>query len=164
MSLITREPIYAALFARVAAATWAALGPDAITAFKLTSRKLLHWTDPSIIDSMPCLFQTQRTETVIRERGKPPIWKLNVELFIYVKTLANQDAAVIPSQQENPILDAVVAILEPSAYPSQKDSPDACTLGGLVNYCKVQGTVENFEGDLGDLGVLIVPVEIVVHT
>ncbi len=111
---------------------------------------------------MPCLFQTQRTETVTRERGKPPIWVLRAEIFIYVKTLAGQDYEVIPSSQENPILDAVLNILEPNAYPSQADALERTTLGGLVDQCKVVGTIENFEGDLGDLGVLIVPVEMIV--
>lgn len=163
MALFTREAIYAALFARVSAATWAALGPDSIITWVTTGRKLRHWSEVDQ-SALPCLFQTQRTETIIRTRNEPPIWKLAVEFFIYVKTLAQQDDAIIPSQIENPILDAVCAIMEPNAYAPQKDAIERCTLGGLVDQCKLVGTVENFEGDLGDLGVLIVPVEIVVPT
>lgn len=160
--VFTREPIYAALFAKVSGATWAAQSLTTATAFVTKSRKLRHWVDVQK-EEMPALFQTQRTEPVTRESNRPPRWKMNVELFIYVATIAQQDADIIPSQQQNPIMDAIMQSLEPDAGSVVPGGGlDRCTLGGLVYDCKISGVVENFEGDLGDLGVLIVPVEITV--
>jgi len=41
-------------------------------------------------------------------------------------------------------------------------SNDACTLGGIVSHCFIDGAVEIFEGNLGDQLVAIVPITVVV--
>lgn len=155
---MNREAIYAALFARVKAATWPALSEGGATTWAVSSRKLLHWSQVPK-ESMPALFQTQRSEEVVRQRNLPSKWVLKCELYVYVATLAQQDATVIPSQQLNPIMDAIQKQFE--ALPGD-GTLDRCTLGGLVDECKIAGVVDDFEGDLGDLGVLIIPAEITV--
>lgn len=158
-----RETIYQTLFAKVAGISWSVLGPANSTKFGPNSaRKLRHWTNVQK-EEMPILFQTQRREQVVRPPNRPPRWTLELEWFVYVTTLAQQDATINPSTQLNVILDALMQALEPDAGAlAPGGGLDRCTLNGLVYDCKISGVVENFEGDLGDLGVLIVPVEITV--
>lgn len=162
MSLtFAREATYAALFARVSAATWAALGGvGGPTTWGTKSRKLVHWTKAPL-DAMPCLYQKQVDEDVMRTPNLPAHYSLHAELFVYVATLARQNSEIVPSSQLNVIMDAIEAALEPQPASGEVERT---TLGGLVYECVIRGKVENFEGDLGDLGVLIVPVEIVVPT
>lgn len=155
---MNREAIYSALFARVAAATWAAIPITGATAFVAKSRKRLGLAETPP-DQMPALYQTQLSELVKRDVGKPPIYTLKVELLVYVSHLADTDNTVIPTQQLNPILDAIQAALEPQ--PIDGDAQKN-TLGKLVYDCKIVGEIKNYEGDLGDFGVLAIPVEIIV--
>lgn len=151
-----REAIYAALFARVSAITWTAIPISGKTTWGAASRKLLGWGDvPS--DQMPAIFQTQVYERVQRDVNRPPRYVLGVEWRVYVAHLAQSDSEVIPTQQLNPILDAIQLAMEPNGTDG---SPETNTLGKLVYDCKIVGEIKNFEGDLGDLGVLLIPVEI----
>lgn len=154
-----RETIYAALFARVAACTWAPLSEGGATTWAVSSRKLRHWDDTDKSE-MPALFTKQVSELEVRQRNLPSKWTLKIELYVYVATLAQQDKTVIPASQLNPILDSIQKALQPQ--PSVDQSLERNTLGGLVDECKQAGEILNFEGDLGDLGALIIPVEIVV--
>ena len=155
---MNREAIWSALFTRIGAATWPALSIGGSTTWAMKSRKLLHWNEvPN--EAKPAFFQRQMGAKVVRQRGLPAKWVLKGELYIYVATLAQQNETLIPSQQLNPIMDAVQAQF--AALPGD-GTMDRCTLGGLVDECKIEGEVEDFDGDLGDIGVLIVPVEITV--
>lgn len=154
-----RENIYAALFARVAAATWSPLGGvGGPTTWGKTGRKILA---PNQIpaDNMPALFQVQVGETVVRQTNLPPKYTLHAELHVFVTTLARQDLTIIPSSVLNVVLDAIETALEPQGADG---TMERCTLGGLVYTCRILGKIEIFEGDLGDLGVAVVPVEILV--
>lgn len=157
---MNRENIYQSVFNRVTAATWAALPVSGATGFKTASRKLVAW-DAVSTDQMPALYQQQMRETVTRQPNLPPKWALQVRWYVYVAHLASQDgsATLIPSVQLNAILDAIQAAIEPQTA----DGPlIKNTLGGLAYEAKIVGTVENFEGDLGDFGVLVIPAEILV--
>lgn len=162
MTPFTRETIYAAAFARALTATWAAFGPDSTTTFKSSGRKLQHW-DGFPVENMPYLGQRQDRERQVRPGNKPPMWLLQIEWYVYLNTLAQGDATIVPSTQINTILDALQAALEPNAGGAKDGSQERCTLGGLVYECKIsEKEIEDFEGYLGDLGVVIVPVEILV--
>lgn len=136
---MNREPIYAALFGLVSAA------PGLVT----TSRKLLHWADvPS--SQRPALFQAQVSETAMRVTGQPTRWLLSVRLYLYVSTLG----AASPGEVLNPIVDYIdAALADPFPGVSQ-------TLGGLVHYARIEGTMETSEGTLGDDEIAIIPVSI----
>lgn len=156
--MMNREAIYAALFARVSGATWAAIPITGATGFIAASRKRvgLAETPP---DQMPALYQTQVAEDVVRKPGQPAIVTLKVQWLVYVCHLANVESTVIPTQQLNPILDAMQLAMEPNGTDGD---PQRCTLGRLVYDCKIAGKINNYEGDLGDFGVLEIPVEIIV--
>lgn len=136
---MNREPIYQALFDLVSAA------PGLVT----KSRKLLHWNDVPATQR-PALFQTQKSEAAIQTTGVPTKWMLSVEIYIYVSTLG----AAHPGAVMNPILDAISAALDykPVGAPQ--------TLGGLVHWARIEGTIATDEGTLGDDAVAIIPVHI----
>lgn len=134
---MNREPIYAALFALVSEA------PGLIT----TSRKLQHWADVPAT-RRPALFQAQVSEAAIRVTRQPTRWMLAVRLYVYVAT----KGAASPGEVLNPILDYIEAALA-DPFPGQ-----AQTLGGLVEYARIEGLIETSEGTLGDDEVCIIPV------
>lgn len=137
---MNREAIYAALFARLSAI------PGLVT----TSRKLRHWTDVPPPEQ-PALFQAQGNQTAQPQTGLPPKWLLSADVYIYVRTTG----ADAPGPVINPILDAVTDALAP-------DNPvrNTCTLGGLVEWARIEGAIETDEGTLGDQAVAIIPINI----
>lgn len=150
-----RETLYAALFAKFAGLTFSSGGA---TSFGTTSRRLEHWEEVEL-EGYPALFMVQATERVVQTRGLPPKWSLGILLYIYVRTLAQQDKTVVPSTLLNPIIDALDTALRHDDLQA-----GTCTLGGLVSHAWISGPIETSEGNLGDLEVAVVPVEIVVPT
>lgn len=144
---VTRETVYAALFALVSGSA----------SFATSSRRLEHWSDVGP-EEHPAIFQRELDEERISQRGVPPKVKLNVELYVYAHTLAQQLAPnVVPSQVLNPLLDAIDAALVPDDAANS-----VLTLGGLVSHCWIDGKTEIFEGVIGDQAVAIIPVAILV--
>jgi hypothetical protein len=137
--IIDREAIYVALFNLIAS------NPSFVT----TSRILKHWDDVPA-GQQPALFMAQGQQDATTERGKPTIWKLDAKLYVYVRT----DGAQVPSTVLNPLLDAIEAALQGNAAENTQ------TLGGLVDYCRIEGTIETDEGTLGNQAVAIIPVSI----
>lgn len=141
---MTRETIYAALFALVSNL------PGLVTA----SRRLKHWDSVSPAQQ-PALFLIQRKETPAEKRGLPAAWTLECDLILYVN--AGSDPNAVPASALNPLLDAIdQALAPPAGQPVQ-------TLGGLVSHCWIDrsGIVMD-EGVLGTQAVAIVPVQILV--
>lgn len=145
-----RETIYAALFARLSAAA----------GFQVAERRVRHWEEVAQED-MPYLGMVQNTESPAKVTNQPYVWRLMVDVYIYVRTNAQMDKSVVPDQVLNPILDAVEAALAPQAsdvgYLDERN-----TLGDLVYSCKIAGTIETSGGMLGDLEYAMFPIEIVV--
>ena len=138
---MNREPIHAALFAKLAA----------IPGFKTASRRFKHFGDVAQPDQ-PALFVIQRRESATTVPGQPTVWLLKVDVLIYVNT--GQDKSVAPASILNPLLDAVVAALAPDPITNK------CTLGGLVQHAVIQGEIETDEGQLGEQGLALIPIEI----
>lgn len=146
---MTRETIYAAVFA-----FFSGLTAGGSPLFKTATRKLSTWDGVSPEDQ-PALLMQEQSESVTRVKGQPSIWRLSIKLFLYVHTGANNDPTIVPAQILNPLLDAIQASLAIDDV-----SNNACTLGGLVSHCAIEGTVERFQGDMGDEAVAIVPITI----
>jgi hypothetical protein len=136
---MNREEIYAALFDLVSAA------PGLATA----SRKLKHWSDVPRSER-PALFQAQKSETPRQLTGRPAAWLLQVDLYLYVSTAG----AASPGEVLNPILDHLSAALD-NVAPGVPQ-----TLGGLVQWARIEGVIETSEGALGDDEICIVPVHL----
>ena len=138
---MNREAIYSALFTKL----------SAVAGVTTKSRKLKHWADVPAIEQ-PALYQAQVKEKVTRQTNQPAIWQLSIDVYLYVNT---SDTATAPSQVLNPILDAIVASLEPAVGEVQ-------TLGGLVQYCRIAGAIETDEGVLGQQAIALIPIDILV--
>lgn len=141
--MIIREPIYAALFARL----------SAVPGLTTYSRRLKHWAETPV-EEQPALFQAQKAERVQVQTGKPSQWTLLLDVYLYVHVLAPG----APSEVFNPLTDAICASLAHD-HPSE----GRCTLGGLVYNARISGQIETDEGTLGEQAVLIIPVELQVN-
>ena len=150
---MNRETIYAAMFAKFAGITFTS-GNN--SAFNLTSRKLKHWDDVTL-EQYPCLFQIQTKERNVQPRGMPQKWTLDILLYVYVNTGAQNDPSITPSSLLNPILDAIDGVL---GFDDGKAG--ALSLGGLVSNVSITGDIETSEGNLGDLEIAVIPISIVV--
>lgn len=146
---MTREPIYDAILA-----FWTALTVGGTPVLKTATRKTTTW-DGVAPEDTPALYQMQRKELAVYRKGLPTIWRLQVELLLYVHTGAQNDPTLVPSEIFNPILDAIEAALVVDDI-----SNNACTLGGLVSHCAIDGAIDVFEGDLGDMAVVLIPLTI----
>ena len=82
--------------------------------------------------------------------GLPTKWTLNLDIYIYVKG----DGKTSQTPVINALLDALTNVLA-STNPSGKQ-----TLGGLVEHCWIEGSIQTDEGVLGDQSVVIVPIKI----
>lgn len=139
---MNREPIYAALFNKVANLQ------NIVTA----SRRLKHWNDvpPS---EQPAVFQTQTGENAIVKTGFPTRWSFGVDLYLYCH--AGNDPDVTPATDLNNLLDAIETALKPDYTGYQ-------TLGGLVYDCRIDGKIETDEGTLGPQSLALIPIKITV--
>jgi hypothetical protein len=135
----SREAIYAALFAKVSQAA----------NFETVSRRLQHWTDVSA-SAQPALFQAQIDETSQTVPGLDTVFVLRVDLYVYANTQG--DSSLSPSTILNPLIDAVLATLAFDPISNKQN------LGGLVEYCVVDGRIVTDEGVLGNQGVCIIPI------
>ena len=141
--MISREPIYAALFARLAAAA----------GFVTAERRLRHWSDVAPPEQ-PALFQYQKGETAaVKALGAPTVWTLRVELHLYAHS---SDPHLAPAAILNPLIDAVEAALAPNTATGIQD----LGLPAMVHHAYIAGKVATNEGALGDQAAAIVPVEI----
>ncbi len=135
-----REQIYAALFAKVAAAA----------NFTTISRRLKHWADVPAGDQ-PALFMAQRKEIAQTVPGLQTVFVMHVDLYLYANT--GGDSTTSPSTILNPLLDSVLASIAFDVVTNKQ------TLGGLVQYCVVDGEIATDEGVLGNQGVAIIPIQ-----
>jgi len=140
--MITREPIWAALFELI----WddATFRND-----KATARILKHWSDVPP-EERPSLFLAQGKEAPLAwaANGLPTRWQLEGLIYVYVTT----DGVRSPGEILNPIKDTI----ERKLVQSPAGTPQR--LGGLVQWARIEGTIETSEGTLGPDEVAIIPV------
>jgi len=107
---------------------------------------------------MPALFIVEPNEQRVRSiEGLPEIAMLEIDLYFYID--AGQDPNDEPISAMNVLLDKIADALKPD-YPEPLDQ--VCTLGGLVQHCWIEGTVEKDPGDLTGKGICRVPIKITV--
>lgn len=141
--MISREPIYAALFALAAEAA----------GFVTAERRLRHWSDVAPAEQ-PALFLSQKSENAaVQALGAPTVWTLSADLYVYAHS---SDPYRAPAMVLNPLIDAVEAALLPDPVTGMQ------TLGlpAMVQHAYLAGKIVTDEGVLGDQAVAIVPVEI----
>lgn len=139
MSRATREAVYSALFAQLAT----------LPGLKTVSRRLQNAQDMQP-EQMPAAFQLQGQQIVRYQGNTPAVYTWKADWLLYTN---NSDITVSPTTQLNALVDAATALLAP-AFGKQ-------TLGGLVEYCAIDGNIEVFEGSaLGNTAIAILPISI----
>jgi len=147
-----RETIYQALFnLAVYGTVIAPASPPANFPWKTFSRRLVHWTDvPAAMQ--PAIYVTQVSEDAKFTHKLPTIWSLNADIYMYANTGGDQKQ--VPASFLNPLVDQLVANLLPNQLTGEQ------TLGGLVEYCRIDGSIITDEGALGDQAVVVIPVKL----
>ena len=141
MSRATFEQVYAALFAL----------STSVPGLTTTSRRLKNAQDVAPADS-PALYQVQGQQKALYKPNDPGIiWDITATWIIVV---IDNDPTQPITPVLNPIMDAITAALAP--LPSQPRN----TLGGLVESCAIEGSVEIYEGVLGDRAIAVVPIRL----
>lgn len=141
--MISRETIYAALFARVANAA------DFVT----TSRRMRQWSALTPAEQ-PALYMRQKTEIAsVRTLGAPTVWTLQVDMCIYVHT---SDPYLAPAAVLNPLIDAIEATLAPPPASGMQD----LGLPDMVRHVVITGKVEINGGVQRNQAAAVIPVDI----
>ena len=143
MSTTSRETIMQALFALL----------QAVPGIASSSRRM---TLPAQVASadQPCLMLWEQPEIAKNKTGLPDqrLWEAWV-----VIVFTNTDTSVAGATIINPILDAIEAVFKPDDF-----GRNLCSLGGLVHYARIEGTVikETGDTDTTGLGGAVVPIKI----
>lgn len=139
------EAIYQALFNLLS-------GIDGVVTI---SRRLKHFNAVPE-EQRPALFITQGNQQEVPVKGLDPKVQFEAEVYIYIH---ESDQSIPPSVQLNGMIDKVRTAIAPNF-------PDICeyqTLGGLVEHCWIEGTVEVFEAVenmIDGQGIAIIPIRI----
>lgn len=139
----TREVVFQALFARL----------QAIPGVRTTSRRM---TLPSQVapGDMPRLMLWEQPEIARNQTGLPDkrVWEAWA-VIVFV----NEDPTVAGATIINPMLEAIEAALGVDDF-----ARNVCSLGGLVHYARIEGTVikETGDTDTTGLGGAVVPIKI----
>jgi|SRR6516164_3236448 hypothetical protein len=153
------EPIFEALFVQLRAVRFT---------IPIGARSLLTWGDSArrvkpfsqvVPDLQPAAYQAEyitvwqpaKTPSA-PSRGMPARRILHTTWIIYFRTDFNQIGAKITQQ----IMDAVYPVLAPDTQ------DDVFTLGGLVEWCRIEGSVKVDTGDLDDQGQILIPLMLMV--
>jgi hypothetical protein len=138
--MMNREAIWTTLFALL----------SELTDFAETGRVVKHWADCS---NFPAMFLSQGGESVSKSgRGLPCTYTMSAEIYLYVRNDSNDT----PATQINALLDLVTDVFKPNPNDGLQ------TLGGRVQDAWIEGSIMRDEGVLGDTGVAIVPIKILV--
>lgn len=139
------ELIYQALFSRLSSID------DVVT----ISRRLKHFNHVPA-EQRPAIFVTQGNQVEAPIKGLDAKIELEAEIYIYIH---EDDVTIPPSVQLNRMIDRVRQAIAPE-FPEISEYQ---TLGGLVEHCWIEGTIEVFEAVenmLDDQGIAIVPIRI----
>jgi hypothetical protein len=152
-TVLDRESIYTRVFAYFTALTD---GHAVTPLFRSATRKPGTWENYSP-EECPALLMRETREQARREKFRPTVWTLYIDLLIFINTGAHFDKDVVPPVVVNPLVDAVTRVFE-------IDDPQTgeCTLGGIVTSAAIDGTIHKYLSNTGDEAVVVVPIRILV--
>jgi hypothetical protein len=138
---ITRETYYGALFRHLEIV----LGAQFVTIDRRV--KLM---EEMAAGELPALFMAVGHQKTQQSLKQEPIRDLAATVFLYA---ANPSQTVSADMELNRLVDALEAAIAPApAFTVQ-------TLGGIVHYCRIEGTTEVFPGPNGERAAAIVPIQ-----
>jgi hypothetical protein len=151
----TGEQVWAAVLALMDTLKDTTTQPVPVGKVRYTSRRVRHWQEMEVAEQ-PCILIGEDDDEGQKPqlRGEPYKWTLHGCLYVYAYT--GEDESSVPTTQLNGILEAIKAVIAPSAR------EDKQSLGGLVFDCRIIGKIKKDGGVLGAQAVAIVPLEIVV--
>lgn len=134
------------------AATANARGVAITTGFLTASRRLKSWGD---VSAQPALFLRDTEEEV--EYFNIILQRQTIKAEVWIYSQAGQNPDIAPITGLNNLLDAVQGAFAP-------DDPmtGRFTLGGLVEWCRIEGRIEKSPGDLDGQAIAVADVSITV--
>ena len=153
----SREQIYQALFDLVSGATFSR-PIQGRTTWNGRARK---YVDPSQagLDQTPFLAQSESyPEQYIRKGARlPPIRELGARLWLWANVQSG-DTGELGATYINTMIEAIEAALAPETFGFGE--PNLLTLGGLVQWCRIEGIILRFPADVDHWACACVPVKI----
>jgi hypothetical protein len=138
---LSRTDVYDALWAKL----------DALDYFTTREQVVRHWADLQPED-MPYLALAMKNQRQEQQQRTPAKVTMPFELYIYVH---RKGASESPAR----LLMQAIDYVQNGLY--QGPALTTQTLGlSNVHHCYINGTIETDEGALGDVGVAVVPIEI----
>jgi hypothetical protein len=149
---MTREPIFAALFALGQTIGWTDPESGAPAGFGYSNRRI-QTSDQIPPELMPALLQGVGPEEFKPAPGLPPKRILSANWLIYYKPYLTP---LTTDPLTNAILDGVEAAFAPDSLSGN------VTLGGLVAHAWIEGEVFKAAGDLNDQAMIVVPIKLLI--
>lgn len=141
-----REPIMRALKDRLQ-----------IPEFNTVTRRVRGTGDFNSSD-YPVLMIDELSETCIQGfDSSPEMTTFNIEMWVIINN--GQDPNDEPISALNDLLDKIDAALATDLPHPYKQ---VCTLGGLVQHCWIDGTIDKQAGDINGIGIARIPIKILV--
>lgn len=145
---MNREAILQALFALL----------STLPGLVVKSRKPRYWEDV-LSSEKPALFLAGGDQEPKNDAsGAPVTWTLRATAYLYVES---QDPDLPPSAVINVYLDRLEILLAPPC-PGAPWPAGFCSLGGLVRHVWIDGEIVTSGDLLGDQGIAIVPLSMLV--
>jgi len=152
---LNREPIFVALAARM----------QSVAGFVTPCSRIFKTFEDVAAEQQPAMFLLVGNEEASGDPRQPTKWKLHARLVVYNRHDATPGVA--PATAQNALLTAIEASLEMQPAEAAQLGPFAndgqqphTTLGGLVNSCRIFGTVEKDEGMFQEQGIMEIPIEL----
>jgi hypothetical protein len=155
MSNFSRSNYDTALLAQLAAVNWG-VAPNQATWTIPPSMHFRPWDGQAKVDStdQPCLFLRRISEEVVQQRAYGANkYVLHYEAWIYAR-VDNIDITDNPYAQLNPIIDAVDSQITP------QPPFDRNTLSGLVDNCRIAGSILIADGIDNGQAVIRIPIDV----
>ena len=151
----SRESIFQALFAAVSNAQFS----QSILGNTTWAGKARKWVDPAQVanEAQPFLAQFEGVREIYKREGNrlPAIRTVGATLCCWAR-VDSGDTAQLGSTYLNIMLEAVEQALQPDNF--GYGSPGLFTLGGLVQWCRIEGNILRFPGDSDNQAMIAIPV------
>lgn len=154
---MTREEIYAALFAKLGTLKPSAGEPTDEQPLRTASRRL-EFAEDVDLNRLPGVWQKQDNESGSSNFDGMGLWDLQVYWYVYVGA---PDANAATSPLYNPIVDAVLGLM-PNADDEEGPAAEAKLLvvDGVALTWGLSGPLRYYDGLLGNKAVVVIPVRV----
>lgn len=117
--------------------------------FPTIARRLQAW---DTVNALPALFIVHLSDEDTWSGNALQSSTLSVQLWVY--------AVTTPDDVPDTVLNGLVAAVAATGLAPDDAGSEQFTLGGLVSWCRIEGTSHYFPGDTGNQAVAVVSVKI----